>query len=225
MTMAIERPHRQYGSAIFVKTDSVIEATAKTEVNNIETLTVEFSRAMVTSVYKPPDIDFIFTNPLPNPHNKAQIVIKDFNSHSTQLGYTETNSDGEAVEVWMDANQLSLIHDPKQPSSFNSARWKRSFNPDLTFTSNHISGSSKKLVLDVIPRTQHHPIGVQIHAAVLSTTVPFRRRFNNTKSNWEGFTQDLDHEVRNIKPPPENYSLFTKAVQKTARRNIPVDAE
>ncbi|KAJ8407754.1 hypothetical protein AAFF_G00267980 [Aldrovandia affinis] len=111
MTMAIERPHRQYGSAIFVKIDSVIEATAKTEVNNIEILTVEFSRAMVTSVYKPPDADFTFTNPLPNPHNKAQIIIGDFNSHSNQWGYSETNPDGEAVEEWMDANQLSLIHD------------------------------------------------------------------------------------------------------------------
>ena len=39
-------------------------------------------------------------------------------------GYKDNNKDGIAVEEWIDSNELSLIHDPKLPTSFQSARWK-----------------------------------------------------------------------------------------------------
>ena len=44
----------------------------------------------------------------------------DFDSHNTIWGYDETSENGKAVENWMDIKNLELIHDPKQPSSFNS---------------------------------------------------------------------------------------------------------
>ena len=65
MVLAAERPHRQYGSAIFVKIGSVIEATSISEERNIEVLTVELSRIVITSVYKPPAEYFSFTDPVP----------------------------------------------------------------------------------------------------------------------------------------------------------------
>ena len=66
MVLAIERPHRQYGSAVFV--------------------------------YKPPPVHFMSPQPASQVHSKPQIIIGDFNSHSTQWGYSEINKDGEAVE-------------------------------------------------------------------------------------------------------------------------------
>ena len=157
MVLAVERPHRQYGSAIFVKTGSVIEATSKSEELNIEVLTVELSSVVITSVYKPPAEDFSFPYHVPQVQHKPQIIIGDFNSHSTQWGYMETDKDGEAVEEWMDANQLSLIHDAKLPPSFHSARWKRGYNPDLAAVTSDIAALCKKIVMDPIPQTQHRP--------------------------------------------------------------------
>ena len=61
------------------------------------------------------------------------------------MGVQGADANGEAVEEWMDANQLSLIHDPKQQNSFYSARWKRGYNPDLAIVSNDIAVLSKKL--------------------------------------------------------------------------------
>lgn len=221
MTMAIERPHDKYGSAIFVRTGTVIEATSACDSQDIEILSVELKGAVVTSVYKPPAIPFTFLDPPAIPQNKPKVVIGDFNSHSTQWGYKESNSDGEAVLTWADANQLCLIHDPKQPKSFNSGRWKRGYNPDIIFASNNIAGLSRKTVLDPIPKSQHRPIAVKITAAVSPTTVPFCRRFNFQKANWKGFSEELDEAISKIEPSPENYDSFVDLVKKIARKKIP----
>ena len=175
---------------------------------------------MVTSVYKPPPVDLSFP-PTSSQHNKPQIVIGDFNSHSTQWGYKEINKDGAAVEEWIDNNQRTLIHDPKLPSSFMSARWKRGYNPDLAMVSSNINGLCKKIVLDPVPHSQYRPIGIQVNAAIKPNIVPFRRRFNYKKAKWDKFITELDQKVQTITPTAENYNTFANLVLKTARRHIP----
>ena len=221
MVLATERPHQQYGSAIFVKENSVIEVTSVSEDDNIEVLTVELSSVVVTSVYKPPAVNFKFLYSVPQVHNKPQIIIGDFNSHSTQWGYKETNKDGEAVEEWMDTNQLSLIHDTKLPSSFNSARWRRGYNPDLATVTSNIAGLCQKIVMDPIPSSQHWPIVIQVNAAIKPISVPFKRRFNYKKADWKGFTDELEQKMKQIAPISYNYNRFAELVKKTARRHIP----
>ena len=64
------------------------------------------------------------------------------------------------------------MHAAKHLSSFDSARWKAGYNPDIAFANEKISNSCKKIP-DPIPRTQHRPISVSVHAAVTPTIVPF----------------------------------------------------
>lgn len=61
MKLAIERPHKKYGSTIFVRDNLKILSTSHTETNDIEILTIELTNCTVTSVYKPPNIPFKFT--------------------------------------------------------------------------------------------------------------------------------------------------------------------
>ena len=149
------------------------------------------------------------------------MIIGDFNSHSSTLGYATTNTDGELVEDWAENQRLSLIHDPKLPSSFNSGRWRRGYNPDIIFATNRIAGCCNKIVMEPVPRSQHRPIGVQVNAAITVQTVPFRRRFNLKKANWEQFSYQLDAAVENIPATSECYDQFVNALRKVARKNIP----
>ena len=219
MTTLIERPHEKHGSIMLAKNGTIIESTSKSDENNIEVLTAELRGITITSVYKPPPTPFVM--PEIPPSGKPKIVIGDFNSHSTQWGYANNNADGDAVEAWAESNQLNLIHDAKQPKSFNSGRWKAGYNPDIMFVSHNITGLSKKLVLEPLPKTQHRPIGITVNAAITPATVPFRRRFNFGKANWSGFQEDLERKIAHLPVDPKNYDNFTKFVHQAARKNIP----
>jgi len=127
MTLIIERPHKKYGSALFVKENTQKKSAFMSCANDIEFLTADLGKITISSVYKPPGADFIFTEPYDFRNNRTKIIIGDFNSHSANWGYTETNEDGEKVEEWAEANGLSLIFDAKFPASLNSGRWKRGY--------------------------------------------------------------------------------------------------
>ena len=92
------------------------------------------------TIYKPPGERFSFHQPLTAVGDQQQVTSVDFNSHSSTWGYATTNTEGELVEDWADNQILILIHDPKLPSSFNSGRWRRGYNPDLIFATNRIAG-------------------------------------------------------------------------------------
>ena len=150
----------------------------------------------VTSVYKPPGERFSCHQSPTAVGDQQQAIIGDFNNHSSTWGYATTNTDGELVEDLAENQRLSLIHDPKLPSSFNSGRSRRGYNPDIIFATNRI-------VMEPVPRSQHRPIGVQVNAAITVQTVPFRRRFNLNKANWEQYAYHLDAPVENISATAE----------------------
>ena len=116
------------------------------EEENVEFITVELPGVGVHSIYTPPP-EPILLPPL-GQRSKPHIVIGDFNSHSTIWGYTTTDGDEEAVDQWADSNRLSRTHNAKLPKSFNSAIWKKGYNPDLIFVSSSSSDMCVKSVLD-----------------------------------------------------------------------------
>lgn len=221
MKLVVERPHEQYGSAIFVRPDIDVRSCALTCVEDVEILTIELQSCTVTSVYKPPNTAFKFHEPDNFRNQNVNIVLGDFNCHSTAWGYNETNDDGEKLENWVDQVNLKLIHDPKLPASFNSGRWRRGYNPDNIFVSDRIAQQTVKQVEEPIPKSQHRAITCYITAAIRPNTVPFKRRFNFKKANWELFTRDLDQEISKIKPEIQSYGAFTELVGKISRQHLP----
>ena len=131
MSLVAEIPHEQYGSAIFVRNNCICDSTSTSNTNNVEIIQAQLNKLTVTSVYKPPNEQFSFGSNLAS--TQMNVVIGDFNSHGVEWGYRSTDENGRLVEQWSETNQLSLVHDAKQPKSFNSKRWQQGYNPDLAF--------------------------------------------------------------------------------------------
>ena len=113
---------------------------------------VELPGLVVHSVYRPPAKQFLL--PPLGSRNMPHIVIVGFNSRNTLWGYTSTDIDGETVELWAESINLSLIQNVKMLKSFNSAIWKKWYNPDLIFASSNILNMCDKSVLESIIHTQ-----------------------------------------------------------------------
>ena len=216
MTLVAERPHDKYGSAIFIRDDLKVKSISVTAANHVEVITAELPDVVVHSVYKPPSEQFVLP-PLGN-RSLPQIVIGDFNSHNTIWGYDATDNNGVAVVQWAESNSLTLIHDAKLQKSFNSARWKKGYNPDLIFVSSSIDNMCVKSVLNPIPRTQHRPICVTVNPVLVSRPTAFRRRFNLRKANWSGYATDVDILIDEVDPTPENYERFVEVIRVTSRK-------
>ena len=184
--------HRKYGYAVYAKpTLNIEEVHTEVTDSQIELITVSLANITITSVYKPPASEFEWPSLPERCRRPLHLVIGDFNSHSTAWGCEQNDCNGDPVEAWAEASNFSLIHDAKLPKSFDSARWKRGYNPDVAFVSTRIASMCQRGVLDPIPRTQHRPITITIRSPVTATHCPFRRRFNLKKANWSKLTNLL----------------------------------
>ena len=219
MTLVAERPHDKYGSAIFIRADLKVKSISVISVNRVEVLTAELPDVVVHSVHKPPIEQFVLP---PLGHRSIhQIVIGDFNNHTTIWGNDDTDNNGVAVIQWTKSNNLTLIQDAKLPKSFNSARWKKGYNPDLIFASSSIDNMCVKSVLNPSPSTQHRHICVTVYHVLVSRPTAFRRRFNLMKENWSGYATDVDILIDEVDPTPVNYTRFDETIPVTSRKHIP----
>ena len=154
VSLVVERPHK-YGSAILIRNGLKVKKIYERVQGTVEIIPIVMSEIVLHSVNKPPNDPFEF--PALGHRHLPHIVIGDFNSHSTKWGYASTYNEGEAVEQWADSCDFTLIHDAKLPKSFNSARWKKGYNPDLIFASDSIANMYKKSVMDPNPHDTTPP--------------------------------------------------------------------
>ena len=176
-----------HGIATFVHSSAKWHDVASSAHDDeIEWTTTEVEGVTITNVYKPPgtrlNVDSLPRTPPPC------IYAGDFNCHSTTWGYRNTNPDGTILEDWASASNLALLHDPKQPDSFCSARWGTTTNPDLAFT-NIGALTVNRRVLEPFPKSQHRPSIIESSASINSVPTRLVKRWNFRKANWEKFTE------------------------------------
>ncbi|XP_066958959.1 uncharacterized protein [Macrobrachium rosenbergii] len=100
----------------------------------------------------------------------------------TPWGYSQNNTDGEAVEEWALNNNRTILHSAKGKLSFLSTRWKRGYNPDLALVSPCRCPNFEKSVCDPVPKSQHRPIAVNIRPVIRALESKLIPRFNFRKS-------------------------------------------
>lgn len=219
MHLVIYQESQTHGSAIYVRDCSLVKKSDNLSLNGVEVLMLETDSIRVFSIYKPPPTPFCWPNS--NLDDKVCVVIGDFNSHNTIWGYSSNNTDGERVEEWALANDLSLLHSAKDKPSFHSARWRRGYNPDLAFVSSRYQNIFQKSLGKPVPRSQHRPLVLELSPVVKPIVSKPLMRFNYNRANWQGFRQDLDSQIDVIPPVPSHYDSFMSLVWSVAKKNIP----
>ena len=198
MALIAKRPYIRYGSPILIKSDLTVEGVSVWEQDNVELISIEMHGVAVHSVYTPSNEKFVLLALGHGylPHNE----IEDFDSPTTIWGYTTTDDNREAVEQWADTCNLTLSHNEKLYKSFNGARWKRGYNPDLIFVHESIANLCGKSFMWPIPHTQHLPICARANPIVVAHPTPFRRRFNLRKADRNGYLTELDKLIEDVEP-------------------------
>ncbi|KAK3885135.1 hypothetical protein Pcinc_010617 [Petrolisthes cinctipes] len=197
-----------------------VEGTSATKSEIIATLNADICLQETHEDLVPPKIPGMhLIIHRPSPVHGSAIYARD--NHSTTWGYIETNTDGEAVEAFAAVKDLRLLYDAKDSTSFQSACWRRGYNPDLACISSKHYGNIEKSMGNPIPKTQHRPILIDGRLVIRPQKPQQRPRFNFWKANWEGFMSDIEQVIHSINPTPEEYDNFQTLVWKAARNNIP----
>ena len=150
MKLIAETRHMKYGYAVYAKPTLNIDEvhTAVTD-SQIELITVKLAKITITSVYKPPASEFEWPSPPERCRRPLHLVIGDFNSHSTAWGYEQNDCNGDRVEAWAEASNLSL----KTTQVFLQCSMEERINPDVAFVRTRIASMCRRGVLDPVPRT------------------------------------------------------------------------
>lgn len=153
--------------------------------NNIFRIVIELFGIKVINIYKPPNQ--AWPNPACQVELHPAVFVGDFNSHHTQWGYQRNNDNGTSLSNWAESANLFLVHDLKQLPTFYSARWRRSYNPDLCFLTkdkNERPLKTTRKVLKAFPRSQHRPIIITIGTEVETVNSVPKPRWNFQKEDW-----------------------------------------
>jgi hypothetical protein len=152
------------------------------------------------------------------------VIAGDFNSHHTSWRYDSNDLNGIRLLQWAEENNLHLVFDAKDKGSFRSARWRRDYNPDLTFVSCESSGipfPTTRKILSNFPNSQHRPVLMKTGNQIpLMQSMPLPR-WNLQKADWAAFAKDMDSAIRWIPPTAENYMRFVGLTTTIAKKHIP----
>ncbi|XP_047999764.1 uncharacterized protein LOC125236889 [Leguminivora glycinivorella] len=215
--------HAKYGIVTYARESLTDISILPTKVNpsNFYLIAIKVQDTSIVNIYKPPAQEWgdglpVFPHPC--------IFAGDFNSHHIAWRYDSNDLNGIHLQQWAEQNSFHLVFDAKEKGSFRSARWKRDYNPDLTFVSCESSGVPFPITRNILcnfPNSQHRPVLMKTGNQIpLMKSMPLPR-WNLQKADWVAFANDMDSAIRWIPPIAENYSRFVGLTTATAKKYIP----
>ena len=225
-TLADYIPSAHHGIATFVSNALSFAHVANSEEDCLtQWTTIAIAEVHVSNVYHPPAA-VLDSSRLPAVSDQF-IISGDFNCRHEIWGYPDSNHNGDQLANWCSANDLTVLFDPKQPSSFHSGRWNRGTNPDVTFTTNIAGVLPTREILGRFPRSQHRPSLITTPPLVSSFSSKPVPRWNFRKADWEAFTSSTEEAFSTLPVSADrqglnsNYLSFTTILKNSAKTSIP----
>ena len=148
-------------------------------------ITVGNTTVTIFNLYCPSDKDLAL-HTMNLPHENC-LTVGDFNSHSTSLGYEESDRRGDEVEHWQIENNLLLLNDPEDPPTFFSRRWISTSTPYLAFASDDISKITSRKVQNQLAGSDHKPVLLAVNVNYKPSNPKTFPRWNYSKADWIKF--------------------------------------
>ena len=148
------------------------------EEDNVGFIKVELPGVVVHSVYTPPAEQFLL--PPHGSRTMPHIVIGDFNSHNTLWGYTSTDNDGKAVDMWVQSIYHSYIM--RSCRNHSTLLYRRKG----TSRTSYLHRQTFRICVRSLFSIQHRSNLCQCKPSNRCTTT-FSRRFNLKKAAWKRF--------------------------------------
>jgi len=126
---------------------------------------------------------------------------------------------------WSCTNNLHTLYDPKQLTSFQSARWNSGTNPDVTFSTLIRGTISTREVFEQFPHSQHRPSLIRTMPLISFTRSAPIPRWNFRKADWERY-KDLTNNLADSLPTPRMHNInfaykqFTQTLKTVAKQTI-----
>ena len=153
--------------------------------NNCHITPTSHYQICFSNVYHPPPA--VLNVSLLSSASDQCITSGDFNCRHENWGYPDSNQNDNLLADWSCTNNPHTLYDPKQPASFQSARWNSGTNPDATISTQIRGIILTKEVLEQFLHSQHRPSLIRTMPLISFTRSAPIPRWNFRKADWERF--------------------------------------
>ena len=113
--------HPKYGVSVYAKTpDETTVVAEHVDDTGTQFQTIGIGGYEVTNLYKPPGVEWANTR-YPRVGRPA-VLCGDWNSHHSSWGYRRNDRNGRNLVEWMSREDLALIYDPNERSTFRTKK-------------------------------------------------------------------------------------------------------
>ena len=216
------------GVMTYIRNDVVAECQHLKQEDNTDvqktTAWVQGKKYTIYNVYSPPSTtceiedlnETIYTN---------TIVAGDFNGHSPQWGYQDTNSTGQYLEDLHNSTNLTIVQNTKSPPTLLHKAHKTLSRPDLTIISSDLEPACDVQVSSDLG-SDHRPIVTTFGFQEETPEMQELPRWNFQKANWSEYKITTEEEFAKLECGPnvdvnDLEESFTYIIKKAAKMHIP----
>ena len=217
------------GIITYIRNDLTAECEnlAQKDSNDIQKTTLWFQnkKFIIYNIYSPPPTTCKIDELQETVYHNT-IIAGDFNGHSPQWGYNDTNRTGTYLEELHENTNLVIKQNASSVPTLLHRAHKTLSRPDLTIVSSDLDSCCEIEVLHDVG-SDHRPIALTIHTKQKTAPQQRRARWNFQKANWAEFLTSSEKEFSKLDFSQEQNEIdtfertFSSIVLEASKQHIP----